>query len=307
MKKILLPFIICSFLLISSFVPAQEKIIKVWPDKIPDSIVNNNYKEQDLSNRNGIYRISKVTDPTLSIFIPSEGNSAAVIICPGGGYEHLAYTKEGIDVAKWFNKIGVAAFVLKYRLPSDSIMKDKTIGPLQDAQEAMRIVRRNAKSWNINPDKIGVIGFSAGGSLASLLCTHYNDKIYDCDSTSAKPDFSILLYPVISMKADITHMGSRINLLGDNPSEKEIKYFSSELNVGPNTPPAFLALAENDKTVPLPNSIDYFLALKKYHIPAELHIFQKDGHGFGLGKKGDTDSYWPVICENWLKAINLLN
>ncbi len=307
MKKTLRLFILIIFLLISPFIAAQLKVIKVWPDNIPGAIANNNYKEQDLSNGNGIYRISKVTDPTLSIFQPSEGNGAAVIICPGGGYVHLAYAKEGVDVAKWLNKIGIAAFVLKYRLPSDAIMKDKTIGPLQDAQEAIRIVRRNAKSWNINPGKIGVIGFSAGGSLASLLCTHYNDKIYDCDSTSAKPDFSILLYPVISMKADITHMGSRKNLLGDNPSQKEIKYFSSELNVRPSTPPAFLALAENDKTVPPQNSIDYFLALKKYSIPAELHIFQTGGHGFGLGKKGETESYWPVICENWLRAIKILN
>jgi len=306
MKKILFPVIAFFFLLLNSYTSAQVKIIKVWPNKIPDSIINKNYKEQDFSNENGIYRISKVTEPTLSVFISLKGNGTAVIICPGGGYEHLAYQKEGVDVAKWLNKIGVAAFVLKYRLPSDSIMKNKSIGPLQDAQEAIRIVRRNSKTWNVNPNKIGIMGFSAGGSLASLLCTHYNDKIYDNDSTSAKPDFSIFLYPVISMRAEITHMGSRINLLGKNPSDKEVKYFSSELNVNSKTPPAFLALAENDKTVPLQNSIDYFLALKKFDIPSELHIFQSGGHGFGLGKKGETESYWPDLCENWLRALKIL-
>ncbi len=306
MKKLSVLFIFCLTCTISTFTLSQPKVIKVWPDKIPDSIVDNNYKEQDLSDTSGVYRIRKVKDPTLTAYTPSKGNGAAVIICPGGGYEHLAYAKEGVAVAKWFNSIGVTAFILKYRLPSDSIMKNKSIGPLQDAQESMRIVRRNAEKWNINPGKIGVIGFSAGGNLAASLCTHYNDKIYDSDSTSAKPDFSILLYPVVSMQPGITHAGSRNNLLGTNPSEKEVKYFSGELNVGPDTPPAFLALAENDMTVPLQNSISYFLALKNFGIPAELHIFQTGGHGFGLGKKGETESYWPAICENWLKAIDIL-
>ncbi len=299
--------IFISFLFLICFsTNAQVKVINVWTNKIPDSIPNKNYKELDLSNKNGIYQIRKVKVPTLTVYTPSEGNGAAVIICPGGGYEHLAYAIEGVKVAKWFNKIGVTALILKYRLPSDSIMQNKAIGPLQDAQEAIRIVRRNAKLWNINPHKIGVIGFSAGVSLASLLCTHYNDKIYNCDTTSARPDFSILLYPVISMEDSITHMGSRINLLGNNPGEKQIKYFSSELNVSNNTPPAFLACAENDKIVPVQNSIDYFLSLKKYVIPAELHIFQTGGHGFGLGKKGETESYWPILCENWLRALKII-
>lgn len=209
MKKFSILLIACFIWTVSPNTFSQIKIIKVWPDKIPDSIVNKNYKEQDLSDESGIYRIKKVKDPTLTVFTPASGNGAAIIICPGGGYGHLAYAKEGVAVAKWFSSIGVTAFILKYRLPSDSIMKNKAIAPLQDAQESIRIVRRNAKEWNINPGKIGVIGFSAGGSLASLLCTHYNDKIYNCDTTSAKPDFSILLYPVISMREEITHPGSR--------------------------------------------------------------------------------------------------
>lgn len=306
MKKIFPLFVLILFCIFDSYSSAQVKIIKVWPDTIPGAITDVKYKEHDLSNKNGIYRISKVSVPTLSVFLPAKGNGAAVVICPGGGYEHLAYEKEGVKVAQWFNKIGVAAFILKYRLPSDSIMKNKAIGPLQDAQEAMRIVRRNAGKWKIDPDKIGVTGFSAGGHLAATLCTHYNAKIYKSGTTSAKPDFAILLYPVISMEPGITHKGSRNNLLGLNPPEKEVKYFSNELNVNSGTPPTFLALAENDKTVPVQNSIEYFMALKKYNIPAELHIFQKGGHGFGLGKEGETQSYWPELCKNWLKAIGMI-
>ena len=287
---------------------AQEKVIKVWPGKIPGAIENSVYKEEDLTNESGVYRISKVTDPTLTVFAPSKekANGTAIIICPGGGYEHLAYAHEGVATAKWLNEIGITAFILKYRLPSDLIMKDKSVGPLQDAQEAMRIVRRNAKEWNINPGKIGIIGFSAGGHLASTLCTHYNDEVYNADTTSARPDFSILLYPVISMKPDITHKGSRENLLGSDPTKTEIENFSNDLQVNKNTPPAFIVLAENDKSVPVQNSIKYFLALKKFNIPAELHIFQTGGHGFGLGKKGETESYWPEVCKNWLQVMGYL-
>ena len=308
MNKKLLIIVGILFLFIP-LIKAQEKVIKIWPDKIPGSIENKTYKEVVTRNENGINRIWKVKTPTLTVFIPekNKANGTAIVICPGGGYGHLAYAKEGVAVAKRFNEMGITAFILKYRLPSDSIMINKSIGPLQDVQEAMRIVRRNSKEWDINPNKIGIVGFSAGGHLASTLCTHYNANVYKHDSISAKPDFSILLYPVISMKENITHMGSRNNLLGMNPSESEIKYFSNELYVNKNTPPAFLALAENDKTVPVQNSINYFLALKKYNIPAELHIFQKGGHGFGLGKEDEPNSKWPKLCEEWMKSEGFLS
>ncbi len=299
----------CLYILIlASISNAQQEVINIWKGKIPDSIENKNYKEEDLSNKEGIYQISRVKIPTLSIFLPpkEKANGTAAVICPGGGYMHLAFTKEGNAVAKWLNSIGVAAFVLKYRLPSNQIMKDKNIGPLQDAQEAMRIVRRNAKEWNIDPNKIGIMGFSAGGHLAATLCTHYNAKVYNSDTTSAKPDFSILLYPVISMKPAITHKGSMESLLGKNPTKEKIDWFSNELQVNKNTPPAFLALAGDDNVVPIQNSIDYFLALKKYKIPGELHIFNQGGHGFGLGKKGTTQSNWPLLCKAWMKVIGFL-
>lgn len=306
MKKISICSIILLILIsISAF--GQEKI-DIWSGKIPGAIEDTSYKEIDLINEPGRYRIMKVKNPTLTIFTPphGKGNGTALLICPGGGYSHLAYNKEGVNVAEWFNSIGITAFVLKYRLPSDSIMTDKTIGPLMDAQKAMRVIRSNAEKWNINPNKIGVIGFSAGGHLASTLCTHYNEKVYDSDTISAKPDFSILGYPVISMQTDITHMGSRENLLGKNPDKKEIIKFSNDQQVNENTPPAFLFAAEDDHTVPIQNSINYFMSLRKFKIPSELHIYQSGGHGFGLAKKGSTESDWPKECERWLKAIGML-
>lgn len=305
MKKILFAAILLLFILKAS---AQQRVINIWNEKIPGAIEDTSYKEVDLSNADGIYQIRKVTTPTLTAFFAAKvnANGTAVIVCPGGGYSHLAFKKEGLNVAEWLNSIGVAAFVLKYRLPSDSIMKNKSIGQLQDAQEAIRIVRRNAKQWNIDPDKIGVIGFSAGGHLAASLCTLYNQKVYDSDTTSVRPDFSILIYPVISMESNITHKGSRRNLLGSNPPPSEVEHFSCDLQVNKDTPPAFIVLAEDDKVVPVENSINYFTSLKKFNIPAELHIFQKGGHGFGLANNGGTESDWTRLCENWLKAMGLL-
>ncbi len=293
---------------ITSFSFAQDEVIDIWNGNVPGAIQNDSVKENIFYLKNGAPRIRNVTDPTLTVFKPSDSkaNGTAIIICPGGAYSHLAYDPEGTDVAKLLNKYGVTAFVLKYRLPDDRIMKDKSIGPLQDVQESVRIVRRNAKDWNINPNQIGIMGFSAGGHLAASASTLYKYKVYDSDSISAKPDFSILIYPVISMKAEITHKGSRDNLLGNNPNEKLIEHFSTELQVNENTPPAFLVCAEDDPAVPIENSIQYFLALKKYNIPAELHIYEKGGHGFGLAKNGGTESHWPDACINWLKENGLL-
>lgn len=306
-KKFSFLVILCVAAIVIS-VKAQDKLLKVWPNKIPGAIENSSYKEKIDTAVNGMLTLSKVTDPTIAVYFPHgvKATGTAVIICPGGGYIHLAYTKEGIDIALWLNSIGITGIVLKYRLPSSEIMKDKTIGPLQDVQKAIRIVRRHAKQWNINPNKIGVIGFSAGGHLASTLCTHYNMKVYDSDSTSARPNFAILGYPVISMKLGITHLGSRKNLLGSNPSQKVVREFSNELHVNKSTPETFLFLAEDDKTVPIKNSIFYFMALKKYNVPAELHIYEKGGHGFGLGHEGETNSDWSKACAHWLEQIGML-
>src|SRR5512140_470117 len=194
-------------------------------------------------------RCERVTNPDLTIFLPSgdKANGAAVLICPGGGYGVLAFDHEGNAIAKWLNDNGIAGIILKYRLPSDRIMADKSVGPLQDAQEAMRIIRRNAADWKINPEKIGVIGFSAGGHLASTLSTHYNETVYQVkDNTSARPDFSLLIYPVVSFDSTITHRGTRNNLIGLRPDESQVRRFSNELQITMETPPAFLVHSADD-------------------------------------------------------------
>jgi acetyl esterase/lipase len=307
MKLIYRFLVIVLFLSINTFSFAQTEVIDIWNGKVPGSIQNDTVKENIIYTKPGAARIRDVTDPTLTVFKPAEGtaNGTAIIICPGGGYIRLALKEEGTDVAKLLNQSGITAYVLKYRLPDDLIMKDKSIGPLQDAQESIRIVRRNSAKWGINPNKIGIMGFSAGGHLASSASTHYNDKVYESDSTSSRPDFSILIYPVISMQKDTTHAGSRESLLGKNPSQKLVEHFSNELHVNAKTPPAFIVCAENDKAVPIENSIQYFLALKRFDIPSELHIYEKGGHGFGLAKNGGTESNWPEACIRWMHMNGL--
>lgn len=303
-----------AFILLSLFTSlagnAQTKneIIAIW-DKIPDEIKAPDYKENESIKDERVQSTSLVTIPTLSVFLPavSRPNQAAVLIFPGGGYQHLAIDKEGTKVAEWLNTLGIAAFVVKYRLPSDKIMKNKSVGPLQDAQEAMRYVRQNAAKYNIDVNKIGIIGFSAGGHLASTLATHYDDKVYETSSKiSAKPDFSLLIYPVISMVNTITHKGSQTSLLGNHPSQKTLDYFSNEKRVTAQTSPTFLAHATDDTVVLPENSINYYLALKNNGVPAELHIYEKGGHGFGLGVK-DTSKFWTRDCEEWLKSHGYSN
>ena len=283
---------------------AQNKEITLW-EQIPGAIPAAAYKEETKNDKEGVINgISKVSEPALTAFLADSkiANGTAVVICPGGGYQHLSINKEGYKVAKWLNTLGISAFVLKYRLPSDLIMKDKSIGPLQDAQEAIRIVRRNAEKWKLDPNKIGIIGFSAGGHLASTLSVKCDEKVYTPkDNTSARPDFSILLYPVISMQDGITHKGSKTSLLGENPTVEMTDKYSNEKQVNPTTPKTFIVHATDDKSVPVENSINYYLALKQNKIPVEMHIYENGGHGFGLGVDG-TNKTWTKACENWLIA-----
>ena len=285
---------------------AQNQVIPLWK-VIPQEIKATDYQEKENIKDGKVQSTSQVSIPTLSVFLPKEikQNQTAVIILPGGGYSHLAIDKEGTKVAEWLNTLGIAAFVLKYRLPNDLIMTNKTVGPLQDAQEAMRIVRLNASKWNIDPNKIGVLGFSAGGHLASTLSTHYDERVYETSSKlSARPDFSILIYPVISMENDITHKGSQTSLLGNNPSKDLIDFFSNEKKVTAQTPTTFIVHATDDKAVVPENSINYYLALKRNGVTAELHLYESGGHGFGLGVK-DTSKFWTGDCEEWLKSHGL--
>ena len=305
MKRFCL-FIIAVSLTIT-YISCQTKSIEIWEGKVPNSKNAENF--DFIRDTTGSWSfIRHIKNPDMDIFLAEnkEKPTSAVIICPGGAYWGLAFKHEGEAVAEWLNSLGISAFVLKYRLPDTTIMLNKTIGPLQDAQEAMRIVRRNAQEWNINPNKIGIMGFSAGGHLAATLSTHYNDKVYDTeDTTSARPDFSILIYPVISMQNEITHGGSRNNLLGENPSKELVDKYSNELQVDSLTPPAFLVHSMDDGAVPVENSIRYALALKNNKVTCELHVFKSGGHGYGLGHSNNTESNWPKLCEAWLQNMGM--
>lgn len=249
-----------------------------------------------------------ISQPTLTIFLPDKSrvNGTAVIICPGGGYWINSIVKEGFAVARKFNEWGVAAFVLKYRIPNDSSMMDKSIGPLQDAQRAIQLVRMHAGEWKVDPDKIGIMGFSAGGHLASTAATHFNHNyISNEKNINLRPDFAILIYPVISFQNDIAHTGSRDQLIGKDASKEMTDSFSNELQVNDRTPPSFLVQATDDDVVPVMNSIVFYEALIKYKIPAEMHLYKSGGHGFGMNNP-TTNDQWMERCRNWMKSMKLL-
>ena len=278
-----------------------QQIIDLYPGAIPNS-KESNVKETEHS---GMF--SGVTKPTLEVYLPEKEKStgAAVVICPGGGYAVVVYQAEGVRTAKEFAKNGIAAFVLKYRLPNDSTMIDKEIGPLQDAQQAIKVVRENAAKWGINKNKVGIMGFSAGGHLASTEATHYKEAVIENkDSINLRPDFQILVYPVISMQDSLTHLGSRTNLLGKNPSKEIIDEFSNELHVDANTPPAYITQAADDKVVDVDNSIVYWEALRHHNVSAELHIYPKGNHGFVL--RLPTEEWMSTIFK-WMKNSKWIN
>jgi len=291
MKSILTLLIILS----TTHTFSQSMKINLWPEgNIPLSI-KNNLQEQAIST--DIVRIGKVQVPQIEVYLPNKRSvtGQAVIICPGGGYSILAYDWEGTDVAKLLNAHGIAAIVLKYRLPDSLSSTSPDQVPLMDAKQAMRIVREKAASWNINPNKIGIMGFSAGGHLASTLSTHFEEE--------TKPNFSILIYPVISMDKSIAHMGSRNNLIGKQPSEEMAKLYSNELQVTANTPPTFLIHATDDQSVPVENSLLYYQALKKNKVPTEMHIYPAGGHGFGLANGNRSLESWPVLLIEWMRGL----
>lgn len=301
--------VLAGIIMITASVFSQTQVIDIWNGKVPGSISNPSYK-QKVDSVSWI-KIRFVTKPTIQVYpAPADKNTGtAVVVCPGGGYYGISFVNEGFEVAKWLNQLGVTAVVLYYRLPDDAITKNKSIAPLQDGQEAMRITRRNAKKWGIDPHKIGIMGFSAGGHIASTVSTHFDEKVYESqDTTSARPNFSLLVYPVISMDSAITHWGSRESLLGKNATPEMVKHFSNALQVTAKTPPAFMMHSMDDGTVPVQNSIEYALAMKKHNIPCELHIYERGGHGYGLAKwSAGTESTWTDACERWLKVKGFLS
>lgn len=298
--------IVTVLLLISTTMYAQQ-VVPLYTGKIPNSIIDTVSEKN--SGLAGHQFIKDVTSPTLTVYLPEKekATGTAVIICPGGGYGFLSISHEGYQVAKVFQNMGVAAFVIKYRLPSDKRMIDKSIGPLQDAQRAIQMVRQEAKQWHIDTSKIGIVGFSAGGHLAALAGTHY-DKAYieNTENINLRPNFLILAYPVISFTDSLTHLGSRDNLIGKNPAKDKINFFSNELHVTKNTPPTFLVHASDDKTVNVENSIIFYQALLAKGVNSEMLLYPKGRHGFGLNNSTTKDQ-WMVTCKNWMESNGWLN
>lgn len=281
--------------------------LDIYPGEVPFQ------KTTDVTEtiqRNDILVVSKVQNPQIQVFLPAKRSATgkAVIICPGGGYGVLAYDWEGLDIAKWLNSHGIAGIVLKYRLPSTETQTQSHIVPMADGQRAIRLVRHHAEDWGIDPDQIGIMGFSAGGHLASTLGTHFDsgnpgneDAI---EHQSSRPDFMILAYPVISFTEHITHIGSRNNLLGEDPDQKWVTYFSNEKQVRADSPPTFIFHSQDDTAVPVQHSLLMYEGLLEKQIPVEMHLYPTGGHGFSLSiNKAGTQKGWMESCIQWMKHL----
>lgn len=252
--------------------------------------------------------------PTIHLYkVESSTPTAGVVVCPGGGYGNLAMDHEGKQIAAWFNQMGVTAAICVYRHRGGGGNGGKGYGhpvPMLDAQRAIRTMRSNAKLWNIDPEKIGILGFSAGGHLASTVSTHHdagNAESEDAiDRSSSRPDFSILAYPVIALGKPFTHLGSQKNLLGENPDAELLASLSNESAVSSTTPPTFLFHTSDDKVVPVENSVAYYSALRAADVAAEMHLFQNGRHGVGLAKGMPGLEAWPNLCKAWLKSHHII-
>jgi acetyl esterase/lipase len=305
--KVLFHVIFSLFLTFSLSSIEAQTVMPLYAGEIPNSR-NAADRENSRYERDSVLIVSKVSRPSLTIFFPPKEKTtgAAVIICPGGGYTNLAMGYEGTDVALRFNQSGISAFVLKYRIPDTSTMIHKQIGPLQDAQRAIQVLRSHAREWGINPARIGIMGFSAGGHLAATAGTHFQkDYIPNPLHISLRPDFLILIYPVISFRKPIAHMGSANNLTGPNPSPEDIKEFSNEEHVTDQTPPSFLVHAKDDNAVPYENSEWFAKACTIHHVPVEVYYYEKGGHGFGMTNKTNSQS-WMDLCIGWLDKEHFL-
>lgn len=293
-------------IIICSAVQLQaQDFIPLWPEgKKPN--FNGKIITDSLFND----RIWRVGTPGMYAFIvpKSENNGTAVLICPGGGYERLSHLYNGFNLAKWYNTIGINAFVLIYRLPHQTDLKQRQLAPLQDAQRAMRIIRANAARWNIKTDKVGVMGISAGGHVASTIGTNAADvsAIKDAaDTMSYRPDFMVLLSPVISM-GQYAHPGSKKYFIGPDSTKAMIEKYSNELQVSAYTPPVFMVHAFNDKTVHVKNSVQFYNALLDHGINASIHIFPQGGHGIRLDNNPGSTDLWPELLEKWMKEMGFV-
>lgn len=297
--------LICiTFFYMTTALAQYQPLYKTIPNNIPSK------NQEAESSSTGILIVEKVSIPSYQYFRVANDNQKrpCVIICPGGGYTILAAGHEGTDVAKYFYSIGVNAIVLKYRIPNDANQIDKSIAPLQDAQQAILLARINADTWGIDKNKIGIMGFSAGGHLASSLATHYNDiKIDNPTKVSLRPDFQILIYPVISFGPE-GHEGSRINLIGNANNEKTkkaIDYFSSEKQITKDAPIAFLVHSKDDDVVPVANAIHYYDNLIAHKVPAELYLYEKGAHGYGM-KNPTSEIVWTSVMKTWMQKNKII-
>ena len=279
-----------------------QAVLPLYPDSYPKVIPA---EKQEQVNELG--HVQNIHYPRLITYLPEKDKATgcAVVICPGGGYLIESSGNEGTDIARMLNSYGVTAFVLRYRLPPEY----RHPVPMQDAQRAIRLVRANADKWGLKPDRIGIIGFSAGGHLASTVATHFdggNPSAGDAvDRQSCRPDFAILGYPVISFTEAYCHAGSSTQLIGDDASEDVKRSLSGEQQVTEKTPPTFLFHSQDDKCVDPRNSIDFFLACKEKGVPAELHIFPYGEHGYGIGQGGSGQSQWPTLLQKWLEQLGM--
>jgi acetyl esterase/lipase len=250
--------------------------------------------------------VTGITRPTLTAFVPDQPNGTAVIVAPGGAYARIVLDKEAAEMARWLNPYGVTVLLMQYRLPAEGHVHGSDV-PLQDAQRAIRVVRQNAKEWGLEPKKIGFLGASAAGHMAASLGGQYAKQVYDpvdaADSISARPDFLLLLYPVVSMEDSLTHLESRTNLLGKDPSPELIKQYSADQQVTGDSPMTFIVLAKDDPVVSPQNGTRYHEALKKLGVSSELHIFAEGGHGFGIRDARQLPvANWPNLAADWMRA-----
>lgn len=275
---------IALFILGNCHLYAQQKFeFSLWPNGAPNT---NGIVEQESEARAN--RPTNITSPTLTVYVAKNSNGKAIVACPGGGYVHLAMDHEGHDMAAWFNAQGITYAVLKYRMPNEHHEV-----PLSDALQAIRLVREHAEEWNI--EKVGIMGSSAGGHLASTAATHYTDD--------SRPDFQILFYPVISMDLSICHKGSRERLIGKTPTDELVQLYSNELQVSAQTPPAFIMHSSDDRVVPIENSLRYYQALVKNNVPASLHCYPTGGHGWGYNDNFKYKRQWTGELEKWLREL----
>ena len=288
----------------------DQHLVPLWPEGPPTCAPTHETRIEELGGRGR--RIASVGEPLIDVYlpVPYRHTGTGVVICPGGGYSIQAWDWEGTEMARWLNQHGIAAFVLRYRLPRETTGPCKDQVALADAQRALRLVRSRATEWGLDSGQVGIMGFSAGGHLASTAGTHFDagdpaatDPV---ERASCRPDFMILMYPVISMDTTIAHMGSRRNLIGDDPSPEQVRHFSNEEMVSPQTPPTLLIHADDDRGVVPENSVRFYLALRRHGVPAALHIYEAGGHGFALGEGKGSVEAWRSTALAWMTGLGLL-